>query len=199
MAYPFINSTSYNRVLHTLAGAASPGTSGWRGNNMARLSCNAKYPNPLQMYGWDICFEINCTFYVCSSMLIGNLADWWKLARNPGWGGVNPSLRVSGYAPRFCPQFSASRRSFPHKFHHVYHFIQILLVPISKDPHFQHVDDLFAPQKLTKSIISFRSCWVPFLIKRTSFQIHGPQSRLHSGCWWPWGAKFSLSTRAWRY
>ena len=29
-------------------------------------------------------------------------------------------------------------------------------------PHFQHLDDLFAPQNLTMSSISFRSCWVPF-------------------------------------
>ena len=29
-------------------------------------------------------------------------------------------------------------------------------------PHFRHLDDLFAPQNLTMSTISFRSCWVPF-------------------------------------
>ena len=60
---------------------------------------------------------------------------------------IFPSLRVSRYAPRFCPQFSASGRSFcPPKFDHVYHFIQILLGPISKPPNFQHVDDLLAPK-----------------------------------------------------
>ena len=80
----------------------------------------------------------------------------------PKWN--KSTLRVSRYAPpRFCPPFSAFGRSHPPtNFDHVYHFIQILLGPISKAPHFQHVDDLFAPPKLTKSIISFRSCWVPF-------------------------------------
>ena len=64
-----------------------------------------------------------------------------------GGGGGTPSLRVSRYAPRFCPQFSASGRSFcPPKFDHVYHFIQILLGPISKPPNFQHVDDILAPK-----------------------------------------------------
>ena len=52
-------------------------------------------------------------------------------------GGGTPSLRVSRYAPRFCPPFSASGRSFcPPKFDLVYHFIQILLGPISKPPIF---------------------------------------------------------------
>ena len=54
-----------------------------------------------------------------------------------GGGGGTPSLRVSRYAPQFCPPppFSASGRSFcPPKFDHVYYFIQILLGPISK-PH----------------------------------------------------------------
>ena len=56
------------RVLHTLDVAADNGiTADFRlarpqWNNMARLSCHAKYPNPLQMYGWAICFEINCTW-----------------------------------------------------------------------------------------------------------------------------------------
>ena len=59
-----------------------------------------------------------------------NLAS--VLAALPGGGGT-PSLRVSRYAPRFCPPFSASGRSFcPPKFDHVYYFIQILLGPISK-------------------------------------------------------------------
>ena len=63
---------------------ASPGTSGWRGpmpNNMARLNWHAKYPNPLQIYGWMICFQINCAWN-CLSMLVKNLVNWWKLARN---------------------------------------------------------------------------------------------------------------------
>ena len=51
--------------------------------------------------------------------------------------GGTPSLRVSRDAPRFCPPFSASGWSFcPPKFDHVYHFIQILLGPISKPPIF---------------------------------------------------------------
>ena len=79
-----------------------------------------------------------------------------------GGGGGTPSLRVSRYAPRFCPPFSASGRSFcPQKFDHVNHFIQILFGLILKAPHFQYVDDLFA-SKLSKSIVLFRSCWVPF-------------------------------------
>ena len=57
-----------NRVLHTLDVVADNILTGhfrlarphW--NNMARLSCHAKYPNPLQIYGWVICFEINCTW-----------------------------------------------------------------------------------------------------------------------------------------
>ena len=65
---------------------------------------------------------------------------------NPGGRGT-PSLRASRYAPWFCPPFSASGRSFcPQKFDHVYHFIQILLGPISKPPNFQQVDDIFAPK-----------------------------------------------------
>ena len=64
-----------------------------------------------------------------------------------GGGRGTPSLKVSRYAPRFCPPFSASGRSFcPPKFYHVYHFIQNLLGLISKAPHFQYVDDLIAPK-----------------------------------------------------
>ena len=56
------------RVLHTLDVTADNSLTGdfrlarphW--NNMARLICNAKFHNPLQMYGWVICFEINCTW-----------------------------------------------------------------------------------------------------------------------------------------
>ena len=67
--------------------------------------------------------------------------------RGVGGGGRTPSLRVSKYVPRFRLPFSASGRSFcPPKFYHVYHFIQILLGPISKAPHLQQVDDLFDPQ-----------------------------------------------------
>ena len=84
----------WHRVLHTLAGAADNGlTRDFRlarphWNNMARLSWHAKHPNPLQMYGYVICFEINCTWkqmshnYVSLSMLVRNLVNWWKPARN---------------------------------------------------------------------------------------------------------------------
>ena len=57
-----------HRVLHTVDGAAENcltvdlrfARPDW--NNMARLTWHAKYPNPLQMYGWVICFEANCKF-----------------------------------------------------------------------------------------------------------------------------------------
>ena len=63
-------------VLHTLDVAADNGRTGnfrlvrphW--NNMARLSCNAKLPNPLQMYWWVICFEINCTLKQMSHIVM---------------------------------------------------------------------------------------------------------------------------------
>ena len=81
------------RVLQTLAGAADGGLTGnfrWgpNWNNMAQPSWHAKCPNSLQIYGWVICFEINCTWkqmshsYVCLSKLVGNLVNWWKLAQN---------------------------------------------------------------------------------------------------------------------
>ena len=51
------------RVLHTLDVTADNSLTGdfrlarphW--NNMARLICNAKFHNALQMYGWVICFK----------------------------------------------------------------------------------------------------------------------------------------------
>ena len=58
----------WNRVLRMLAGAADNCLTGNFGltrphwNNMVWLSWHTKYPNPLQMYGWVICFEINCTW-----------------------------------------------------------------------------------------------------------------------------------------
>ena len=56
-----------------------------------------------------------------------------------GWGWGPPSLKD---AP-----FSASGRSFcPPKFDHVYHFIQILLGPISKAPIFRMLTIFFRPQ-----------------------------------------------------
>ena len=79
-----------------------------------------------------------------------------------GGGGGTPSMRVSRYAPRFCPPFSASGRYLcPPKFDHVYHFIQILLGPISKAPILRMLS-IFLPHELTKYIILSRSCWVPF-------------------------------------
>ena len=62
---------------------------------------------------------------------------------------MTPSLRVSRYAPRFCPQFQHLDDHFALQIWPVYH----LLGPISKAPHFQHVDNLFVPLELTKSII----------------------------------------------
>ena len=56
-------------------------------------------------------------------------------------------LWVSRYAPWFCPPIFGIWMIFlTPKFDHVYHFIQILLGPISKAPHFQHVDVFFAPK-----------------------------------------------------
>ena len=71
-----------NRVLHTLDVAADNCLTGdfrlarphW--NNMARLSCHAKYPNPLQMYGWVICFEINCTWKQMSRRVMFAYRCW---------------------------------------------------------------------------------------------------------------------------
>ena len=71
-----------HRVLHTLDVAADNCLTGdfrlarphW--NNMARLSCHAKYPNPLQMYGWVICFEINCTWKQMSHRVMFAYRCW---------------------------------------------------------------------------------------------------------------------------
>ena len=72
-----------NRVLHTLDVVADNSLTGhfrlarphW--NNMARLSCHAKYPNRLQMYGWVICFEINCTWKQMSHRVMFAYR-WWS-------------------------------------------------------------------------------------------------------------------------
>ena len=90
----------------------------------------------------------------------------WKtclpITRGVGVCGGTPSLRVSRYAPWFCPPFLAPGRPFcPQKFDLVYHFIQILLGLIL-NPLFSACRQSFWPPKLTKSIILFRSCWVPF-------------------------------------
>ena len=64
------------------------------------------------------------------------------ISKNPGgWGGTLPLCEsvcmCCGFARPPPPQFSAFGRSFcPQKFYHVYHFIQILLGPISKPPIF---------------------------------------------------------------
>ena len=71
------------RVLHTLDVVADNSLTGhfrlarphW--NNMARLSCHAKYPNRLQMYGWVICFEINCTWKQMSHRVMFAYR-WWS-------------------------------------------------------------------------------------------------------------------------
>ena len=73
---------THHRVLHTLDVAADNCLTGdfrlarphW--NNMARLSCHAKYPNPLQMYGWVICFEINCTWKQMSHRVMFAYRCW---------------------------------------------------------------------------------------------------------------------------
>ena len=76
---------SANRVLHTLDVVADNCLTGhfrlarphW--NNMARLSCHAKYPNPLQMYGWVICFEINCTWKQMSHRVMFAYRCWSEI------------------------------------------------------------------------------------------------------------------------
>ena len=73
------------RVLHTLDVVADNSLTGhfrlarphW--NNMARLSCHAKYPNPLQMYGWVICFEINCTWKQMSHRVMFAYRCWSEI------------------------------------------------------------------------------------------------------------------------
>ena len=65
--------------------------------------------------------------------------DWWLLMGLPLW--------FSRYAPRFCPPFSASGRSFfPPKIWPCLLFYSDLVGSHFEAPHFQHVDALFAPQ-----------------------------------------------------
>ena len=49
-------------------------------NKMARLSCNAKFTNPLQMYEWVICFEINCTWKQISDRVIFAYRWWLEIS-----------------------------------------------------------------------------------------------------------------------
>ena len=101
--------------------------------------------------------------------LIGQAIHAWPRDVSPRApiGGGTPSLRVSRYAPRFCPPFSALGRSFclP-KF-------DLNCLPFYSDlvgSHFEAPPPpplsacrrSFCPPKLTKSIILFRSFWVPF-------------------------------------
>ena len=80
-----IGSGIIHRVLHTLDVVADNCLTGhfrlarphW--NNMARLSCHAKYPNPLQMYGWVICFEINCTWKQMSHRVMFAYRCWSEI------------------------------------------------------------------------------------------------------------------------
>ena len=73
------------RVLHTLDVTADNSLTGdfrlarphW--NNMARLICNAKFHNPLQMYGWVICFEINCTWEQMSHRVMFGYRCWSEI------------------------------------------------------------------------------------------------------------------------
>ena len=74
-----------HRVLHTLDVTADNSLTGdfrlarphW--NNMARLICNAKFHNPLQMYGWVICFEINCTWKQMSHRVMFAYRCWSEI------------------------------------------------------------------------------------------------------------------------
>ena len=92
----------------------------------------------------------------------GNLVCCLMPVGGGEWGGPLPLWESVGKRRGFAPHFRHLDDLFcPPKFDHVYHFIQISLGLISKAPHFQYVDDLFAP-KLSKSIVLFRSCWVPF-------------------------------------
>ena len=74
------------RVLHTLDVAADNGLTGdfWLArphwNSMAWLSCNANFPNLLQMYGWVICFEINCTWKQISHRVKFAYLCWPKIS-----------------------------------------------------------------------------------------------------------------------
>ena len=96
---------------------------------------------------------------------IANRQWWGKRSRhfrrmhNPrgggGGGGGTLSLRISRYVPRFCPSFLASGRSFcPQKFDLVYHFIQILLGPISKPPNFSMYTIFLPPKRPNLSFYS---------------------------------------------
>ena len=74
-----------NRALHTLVGVVDNALTGdfrlarphW--NNMARLSWHPKYPNPLQIYGWVICFEINCTWKQISHRVMFVYRCWSEM------------------------------------------------------------------------------------------------------------------------
>ena len=96
---------------------------------------------------------------------------WWPGAClsgvGGGWGSL-PLWESVGMRCGFAPHFRHLDDLFaPLKFDHVYHFIQILLGPISKPPNFQHVEDLFAPkidqiynfiQILLGPILNFEPC-----------------------------------------
>ena len=89
-----------------------------------------------------------------------------------GEGGT-PSLRVSRYAPRFCPPFSAPGRSFwPPKFDLFTIILRSCWVPF-RSPLFSACRRSFCPTKLTKSVISFRSGWVPFVYHEIANQASG--------------------------
>ena len=78
----YVSVSSNIRVLHMLVVVADNGLTGafrlaWpHWNNMARLSCHAKYPNPRQMYAWVICFEINCTWKQMSYRIMFAYRYW---------------------------------------------------------------------------------------------------------------------------
>ena len=94
-----------DRVLHTLNVAADNGLTGhfrlarphW--NNMARLNCNAKFPNPLQMYEWVICFEINCTWKQMSHRVMFAYR-WWPEISLIDENLLGIAASFSGYSKR---------------------------------------------------------------------------------------------------
>ena len=104
-----------------------------RGSVMGRPEGVGKFP-PLCSTVWQHLCVCVCVF-VLTCVVVSVDIHLVPGGGGGGGGGGTPPLRVSRYAPRFCPPFSASGRSFcPQKFDHVYYFIQILLGPISK-PH----------------------------------------------------------------
>ena len=134
------------RVLHTLDVAADNDLTGnyrlarphW--NNMARLTCNAKFPNPLQMYGWVICFEINCTWKQMSHRVMFAYRCWPDIDENL----LRIPASFAGYSKRSHPNCTCShvnvRREIcqdsQHQFHREvinisHHEISVILLKVA--------------------------------------------------------------------